>query len=202
MRYEPNDCNNEDRLTEHIERCQKFLKLRGNMVDVDYLDEVDWHLTRQSGRARQGQRYQWIRPTQRGQILSLVVASGHEGVIAHDVTLGAYNTNKLPCKFLVFNRYDHRGWSYREWILRHTYIWILNGTLLLPVLASYLVDLFANHIFFDFLVIKYGGRQSRFPLLTTVVSMKARTCPKMSVDILICLSIWELQEECNLGRHA
>ena len=41
MRYEPNDCNNEDRLTEHIERCQKFLKLHGNMVDVDYLDEVD-----------------------------------------------------------------------------------------------------------------------------------------------------------------
>ena len=34
-------------------------------------------------------------PPQRGKNLSLVVAIGHEGVIARDVTLGAYNIGKF-----------------------------------------------------------------------------------------------------------
>ena len=36
-----------------------------------------------------------IHPTQRGRNLSLVIAVDHEGVIAHNVTLGAYNIDKL-----------------------------------------------------------------------------------------------------------
>ena len=56
------------------------------------------HLTRRFGRAHRGQRCQRTYPTQRGRNLSSVVAIGREGVIAHDVALGAYNT----CKFLEF----------------------------------------------------------------------------------------------------
>jgi hypothetical protein len=69
------------------------------LTDVVYMDEVNFnlHLICHFGRARRGQRCQWIPPTQRGQNLFSVVAVGH-GVIAHDVTLGAYNTNKfLEC---------------------------------------------------------------------------------------------------------
>jgi hypothetical protein len=51
-----------------------------------------WH---RFGRTHQGQRCQRICPTQRGQDLSLVVVVDCEGVIAHNVTLGAYNTNKF-----------------------------------------------------------------------------------------------------------
>ena len=68
------------------------------MVDFVYVDEVGFnlHLTHRFGRAHQGQRCQQPRPTQRGRNLSLVVAVAREGVIAHNVTLGAYNS----CKFL------------------------------------------------------------------------------------------------------
>jgi hypothetical protein len=67
------------------------------MVDVAYVDEVGFnlHLTRWFGRACHGQICQRIHPTQRSRTLYLVVAVGHEGVITHYVTLGAYNTNKF-----------------------------------------------------------------------------------------------------------
>jgi hypothetical protein len=67
---------------------KKFSELSGNMVDDIYMDEVGFnlHLTHRFGRAHQGQKYQQICPTQKGQILSLVVAIGREGDIAHDVT--------------------------------------------------------------------------------------------------------------------
>ena len=47
MRYELNNYKNEERLGERIERCQKFMELNGNMVDVVYMDEgcFDLHLT-------------------------------------------------------------------------------------------------------------------------------------------------------------
>ena len=45
--YEPNDYNNEELLGEHIEWCQKFLEINGNMVDVVHMDEggLSLHLT-------------------------------------------------------------------------------------------------------------------------------------------------------------
>ena len=97
MRYEPKDYNSEECLKERIEWCQKFLELGGSLVNVVYMDEVGFnlHLTRRFGRARRGQRCHRIRPTQRRRNLSLVVAVGREGIIAHDVTLGAYNTDKF-----------------------------------------------------------------------------------------------------------
>lgn len=72
------------------------------MVDVVYMDEANFnlHWICRFGRARRGQRCQQTRPTERGQNLSLVVAVGHEGVIAHNVTLRAYNSNK----FLEFSQ--------------------------------------------------------------------------------------------------
>ena len=74
-----------------------FLKLSSHMVDVVYVDEVGFnlHLTCRFEWTCWGQRYQWICPTQKNQNLSLVVAVGCERVIAHDVTLGAYNTYKF-----------------------------------------------------------------------------------------------------------
>ena len=65
------------------------------MTNVVYVNEVGFnlHLTCHFGRARRGPQRNC--PTQRGQNLSWVVVVGREGVIAHDVTLGAYNTNKL-----------------------------------------------------------------------------------------------------------
>ena len=89
--------NNEERLRERIKWCQMFLKLNSSMANVVYMDEVGFylHLARRFERVRWGLRYQWICPTQRGWNLSLVVAAGHERVIAHDVTLGAYNTYKF-----------------------------------------------------------------------------------------------------------
>jgi hypothetical protein len=97
MCYELDDYNNEEHLRERIEWCQKFLELSGNMVDIVYVDEVGFylHLTQRFGRARQGQRCQRICPTQRDQKLSLVVAIGREGVIAHNAILCAYNTKKF-----------------------------------------------------------------------------------------------------------
>ena len=97
MCYELDGYNNEEHLREHIEWCQKFLELSGNMVDIVYMDEVGFnlHFIRQFGRARPGQRCHPICPTQRDRKLSLVVAIGREGVIAHDATLGAYNTDKF-----------------------------------------------------------------------------------------------------------
>ena len=67
------------------------------MVDDVYVVEVGFnlHLTCRFGKAYQGQRCQQIHPTQRGRNLFMVVAIGCERVIAHDVTLGAYNTNKF-----------------------------------------------------------------------------------------------------------
>ena len=74
MHYEPNDYNNDEqeRLREHIECCQKFLELGGSMVDVICMDEVGFnlHLTCHFWRACQGQRYQRIHPTQRCWSLS------------------------------------------------------------------------------------------------------------------------------------
>ena len=97
INYEPNVYNNEEHLRECIQWCQKFLELWGIMVDVVYIDEVGFNLnlTPWLARAHRGQRCQWIRPAQRGQNLSSVVAVGHEGVIAQDITLGAYNTTKF-----------------------------------------------------------------------------------------------------------
>ena len=88
MCYDPNDYNSEECLREHI--------VVANVEDVGF----NLHLTHQFGRARWGQGCSRIRPTQRGQILYLVVVVGREGVIAHDVTFGAYNTDK----FLEFIR--------------------------------------------------------------------------------------------------
>jgi hypothetical protein len=90
MCYESNNYNDEERLREHIE-------LNGSVVDVVYMNEVGFilHLTHQFGRACRGQSCQRIHPTQRDWKLSLVVGVGCEGVIAHDVTLYAYNIDKL-----------------------------------------------------------------------------------------------------------
>lgn len=97
---ELNDYNIDEHIKECIEWCQKFLKLGGSMVDVVFVDEVGFilHLTHWFGRACQGQRCQWICPTQRGQNSSLVVTIGCKScdrVVAYNVTLGGYNTNKF-----------------------------------------------------------------------------------------------------------
>ena len=94
MHDEPYDYNNEKYPRE---RCQKFLEFSGNMAIVVYVDEVGFnlHLARWFGRACHGQKCQWIHPTQRSRTLYLVIVVGHKGVITHDVTLGAYNTNKF-----------------------------------------------------------------------------------------------------------
>ena len=97
MRYKLNNYKNEEYVRGCIERCQKFLELNGSMVDVVYVDKVGFnlHLTLQFKKACWGQRCQWIHPTQKNQNLSLVVIVGCEGVVAHNVTLGAYTTKKL-----------------------------------------------------------------------------------------------------------
>ena len=95
LRYEPNDYNNEERLREHIEWCWKFLELSGNMVGVIHVNEVRFnlYLTGRFERAHWWQRCQQICPTQRDWNLSIFGGVvGREGVIAYDVTLGAYNT--------------------------------------------------------------------------------------------------------------
>jgi hypothetical protein len=40
MRYKPYNYNNDERLREHIEWCQKNLELSGNMANVLYVNEV------------------------------------------------------------------------------------------------------------------------------------------------------------------
>jgi hypothetical protein len=63
------------------------------------VDEVglSLRLTRPFGRDSSRTRCQQIRPTQRGRnlLVSLVVAIGCEGVIAHNVTLGADDSKKF-----------------------------------------------------------------------------------------------------------
>ena len=85
MHYAPEDYNNEECLRKRIERCQKNSKLVGSITNNVYMDECNFnsHLTRRFGRAHQGLRCNWR------------LKNGREGVIAHDVTLGAYNTSKF-----------------------------------------------------------------------------------------------------------
>jgi hypothetical protein len=102
------------------------------MVDIVYVDEVGFnlHLTQRFGRARQGQRCQQICPTQRDQKLSLVVAIGREGVIAHDDILGAYNTKKF-LKFIqakVIPSLDRQRFILMDNVVLHpfqnkSYVW-------------------------------------------------------------------------------
>jgi hypothetical protein len=44
MHHELNDHYNEEHLRECIVKCQKFLELGGNMVDVVYVDEGGFNL--------------------------------------------------------------------------------------------------------------------------------------------------------------
>jgi hypothetical protein len=92
MCYEPIDYNNEEPLREHIEWCQKLLELISKMVDVAYVNMLVsiyiWHFDLE-GLLNDKDANKFV------QLKSLEVAVGREGVIAHDVTLGAYNTNKF-----------------------------------------------------------------------------------------------------------
>ena len=94
MRYEPNDYNNEECLSERIRWCQKFESKYGWWC---ICGQGWFHFTFDMSiwKGCQGQRCQRIHPTQRGRNLILVVVVGSDWLIAHDVTLGAYNTNKF-----------------------------------------------------------------------------------------------------------
>jgi transposase len=68
-----------------------------NLMDSVFIDEAGFnlHLTRRFGRARRGERAVRVRPTQRGRNVSVVVAVGREGIIASEVRLGAFNTDRF-----------------------------------------------------------------------------------------------------------
>jgi hypothetical protein len=67
------------------------------MVAVVYIDDVGFnlHLTQCFGKTHQGQRCQWICPTQKSWNLSLVIIIGCKGVIVHNIMLGVHNVDKF-----------------------------------------------------------------------------------------------------------
>jgi len=73
VKFKQYDYIKEEHLRKRIEWCQKNLEFGSSMADVLYIDEVGFNL-------------------------SVVVAIGREGVIAHDVTLVCI----LGSKFLKF----------------------------------------------------------------------------------------------------
>lgn len=56
MRNEPKNYNKEERLSERVKRCQKFLEFGGSVVDVVYINEAHFnlYLTHCFGRAHEG----------------------------------------------------------------------------------------------------------------------------------------------------
>jgi transposase len=95
-RQEPADYNSPERIQHRQAWTQEFLEMGGSMMEAVYIDEAGFnlHLARRFGRSRRGRRAVQVRPTQRGRNISLVVAIGMEGVIAAQVRLGAFNTER------------------------------------------------------------------------------------------------------------
>src|SRR3954454_5726617 len=96
LHEEPEAYNNEQRIQERKEWCQKILALGGKMIDGVYIDESGFnlHLARRVGRAPRGKRAIQIRPTQRGRNVSVAIAVAREGIIEIEARLGSYNTDK------------------------------------------------------------------------------------------------------------
>ena len=97
MRSEPVDYNHEECLSARIEWCQKFFELSDNMVEVVHVDKVGFifFFTLQFGRARWDKDANEFVQLKGAEIYLWWVVVGCEGVIAQDVTFGAYNTYKF-----------------------------------------------------------------------------------------------------------
>jgi transposase len=94
LRSEPEDFNSGRRIQERMDWAREFLEMGRSMMDAVYVDEAGFnlHLTRRFGRAPRGRRATKVRPTQRGKNMSVAIAVSREGILAHDVRLGAYNS--------------------------------------------------------------------------------------------------------------
>jgi len=101
LRYEPEDYNSPARINARATWTQNFLELGFSMMDCVFVDESGFnlHLTRRFGRSPKGKRASQVRPTQRGRNVSLVAAVGREGIIASEVMLGAFNSEKYEAFF-------------------------------------------------------------------------------------------------------